>query len=347
MATQTASALDDVRSTAEEFPFRGTAGEQLAFVVRYAVLAPSSHNSQPWSFRVDGEVLELRADRTRALPIVDPDGRELVISCGAALYTLRVALRHFGCDAETDLLPDPRDPGLLTRVELVGPGRPPSYEENLLFWAIRARHTNRRPFEHRAVPREVLEDLAAAAGTEGAWLEFVASDRRYALTEMIADAERLQGSDRKFRHELAHWMRTNRTHAPDGMPGHAYGLGTVASYVAPVATRTLPWGDRRAAHDRKLAADSPVLAVLGTARDDVAAWLAAGQAVAHVLLRATQEEVAASFLNMPVEVPEFRPFVAAVVGRTDWPQLVLRLGYGSLRQQPTPRRSAADVLTVE
>ena len=83
----------------DEFPESGTPAENLTFLLRYAVLAPSSHNSQPWLFRVRESYVDLYADRARALPVVDPEDRDLLISCGAALFELCIAMRHFGYEA--------------------------------------------------------------------------------------------------------------------------------------------------------------------------------------------------------------------------------------------------------
>src|SRR5215470_2361610 len=86
------------------FPTSGTPAEQLCFLLNYAVLAPSEYNTQPWLFKVSERTVELYADRARRLPIVDPEDRELTISCGAALFNLRVALRHFGYADEVEAL---------------------------------------------------------------------------------------------------------------------------------------------------------------------------------------------------------------------------------------------------
>jgi len=90
--------------------------DDIAGLVATAARAPSVHNSQPWQFRVRGTDLELHADPRRMLPQVDPDGREMLISCGAALYGLRLGLRRLGYRAEVEVLPDPAQPGLLARV---------------------------------------------------------------------------------------------------------------------------------------------------------------------------------------------------------------------------------------
>src|SRR3712207_9303545 len=99
--------LDDPWKVSEgEFPKSGDAEEKLHFLLNYAVLAPSGHNTQPWLFRVRANEVELYADRTRGLPVVDPEDRALIISCGAALFYLRVAIRHFGHADEVESFPD-------------------------------------------------------------------------------------------------------------------------------------------------------------------------------------------------------------------------------------------------
>ena len=153
----------------QEFPLTGFPLEQLAYLLRYAVRAPSSHNTQPWRFRLFDDAVELYADRTRALPVVDHDDRELVISCGASLLTLRTAIRHYGFEDDVQLLPDEREPDLLARIRLGAP-RPPKFEEKHLFWAIAKRHTNRHSFDDCEVPTGLVEELERAAADEGALL---------------------------------------------------------------------------------------------------------------------------------------------------------------------------------
>lgn len=336
---------------AAEFPTDGTAADKLAFAVRYAVLAPSSHNSQPWLFHLEGDELELRADRTRALPVVDPDDRELVMSCGAALFMLRIALRAFGLLPEIHaLLPtSPHDPlgvrsvpEVLARVT-VREGPPPSADEEALFQAIPRRHTNRSRFMAGSVGEGLVAALAEAAEEEGAWFVPVADAAgRDALADLIAQADAEQAADPRFRRELAAWVHAGRTRSGDGMPAYAIGIHGPRALLAPLVVRTFDWGDGQAARDRQLAEGSPLLAILGTRRDDPAAWLDAGQALGRVLLRACASDLSASFLNQPVELPHLRSRVAELADRPGFPQLVLRFGIGP-EAEPTPRRPLADV----
>ncbi len=325
------------------FPRQGTAADQLRFLVSYAVLAPSSHNTQPWLFRVAGGALELYADRTRALPVVDPDDRALVISCGASLHTLRVAIRHFGFTDHVEEYPEPSQPDLLARVAL-GAHRSPTADDDLRFHAIPHRRSNRQPFEPRSVPDAVISQLKSAATEESAWFAVAQGEEtRNAVADLITAGDRIQASSKPFRRELSAWIHHNRSRSRDGMPGYAQGMGDLMSLLGPFVIRTFDWGDGQAAKDRQLATGSPVLAVIGTSVDDPSSWLAAGQGLSSVLLLARAHGLSASYLNQPVEVPELRPQLRDRFGLNGYPQLLLRLGYGP-DARATPRRPVDEVM---
>jgi len=333
------------QSARSEVPAADTDAERLRSLIAYAVLAPSDRNTQPWTFAVSGETLDLLADRSRLMPHGDPDGRTLAISCGAALYYLRLAARHFGFAAQVDRLPDRAAPDLLARIRLV-PAPAPTRAEERLFDAIPDRHTNRRPFRHGFVPPYLLTQLARAAEAEGAWLTVVENaDHREALAELVAEGDRLRMEDPDVREERIGWIRPATSPSQDGLPGYALGLPAPLDFATGLLASLL----RHDEHGRGLAfvettlATGPgVLAILGTAHDAPANHLRAGEALARVLLRATAAGLSASFLNAPIEVPALRSRVATYAGRAGWPQLLLRLGYGP-DVPPTPRRPAGDV----
>lgn len=316
----------------------------LRLAIGQAIQAPSSHNSQPWRFHVEGRRVELWADRNRQLRVVDPKGRALVISCGAALAFLVVALRRHGYAAKIERLPLPTQPELLARVTL-GERVVPSNDEVALCEAIDRRRTNRGPFEPRIVPISDLIALRGAAETDGVWVDAVQDKaRRHLLAELIGDGDREQWEDPAFRAELAAWLRSNHAGVADGMPGYSLGMGDFAAQIAPVVVRTFDRGDGEAARDLELAEGAPVLAVLGTVRDTPRDWLFTGEALGRLLLRATVLRLSASFLNQPIEVDALRPEVARVVGIDGVPQLIVRLGYAEREVRPTPRRAVEDVL---
>ncbi|MGZ3419624.1 MAG: Acg family FMN-binding oxidoreductase [Polyangiales bacterium] len=316
----------------------------LRMAVRDAVHAPSSHNSQPWAFSVRDGQLELRADRKRVLPVVDPDGRELVISCGAALGHLCASLRHRGVRPHVELTPDPGDHDLLARVTIAARISPLEEDEEL-FHAIAARHTNRSAFERREIPLEAIVALRDSAEAEGAWLAAIQEPtRRHQLAALIAEGDRAQWSDPEFRKELAQWLRPNGTVAVDGLPSHEIGIdGRLLSHLVPLVVRRFDRGDGEAAHDAELAEGAPLLAVLGATHDTTRDWMVAGLALSRVLLRATALGISASFLNQAIEVPRLREKVRSLVAITGQPLLILRFGYGR-PAVASPRRPLSDVM---
>lgn len=327
-----------------EFPAAGRPAERLAFLLRFAVLAPSGHNTQPWLFDVQGDTVHLYADRSQALAVVDPADRALTISCGAALLNLRVALRRYGYrDDVYHLLPDPSDPDLLARVRLVD-GETPSSADEALFEAIPRRRTTRAAYDRAELSGEVRRQLEEDGAREGAWLHVVSDAEQEAVAGLIAAGDRDQMADRRFRRELAAWVHPNRSRGTRGMRGYGFGFGDLLSHVGPLVIRTFDIGAGQAAKDRELAARSPLLTVLGTPTDTPLHWLEAGQAMERILLRACAHGLTSSFLNQPVEVDELRPRLADAIGRGgEQPQLVMRFGFGP-HVEPSPRAPVEQVL---
>lgn len=325
------------------FPKAGDSSDKLRYLLNYAVLAPSGHNTQPWLFKIVGDEVELYADRTRALPVCDPEDRELIMACGAALFHLRVALNHFGYEGKVQTFPDSDEPDLLARVGF-NEKRNPTAEDDLLFNAILKRRTNRMSFESRQVPDKLISELKVTAGREKVLFQIVEGENeRNQIADLVAEGDRIQMADASFRRELAAWIHPNRSVSHDGMPGYALGLGTLTSSFAPIIVRTFDFGKGQAAKDRQLAAGSPVLALLCTDGNNATDWLSAGQGLGSVLLRGRAEGVWASFLNQPIEVPKMRTKLRDLLRLKGFPQLLLRMGYGR-EVKPTPRRTAGEVL---
>lgn len=340
-----ASRYDAWSAQRHEYPADGTPEEKLAFLLRFAVLAPSTRNTQPWLFAVRDGSVELRADRSRSLLIVDPDDRELTMSCGAALFYLRLAIRNFGAQDIVEVFPEPCDRDLLARVRL-GESRQTSPQEVKLFNAIPRRRTYRDPFVDRRVPSAVVEEVRNMASSEETSLSAITSDAdKSAIATLVAEGDRLQWSDKQFREEIAGWVHSGLNGHMDGIPAHALGFGDLMARAAPFVMRAFDLGKAIASQDSRLAASAPMLAVLSSREDTPHGWLATGEALARVLLMAAAHGVSASFLNQPVEVEGLRAVLGIVAQSEGYPQVMLRLGYANtdLAVKRTPRRPAQAV----
>jgi len=322
--------------------------EVLEELVAAAVLAPSSHNTQPWLFELhDGEI-DLHADRIRALPVNDPHDRELTISCGCALRNLELAAAEHGLAPTVSLLPDDGWPDLLARVRLE-----PSPDGAPTDWsaARTARRTTRGPFDNGSdgngaddngsgadpVDDGIAGELAASAAAFGVTAHLVEGEERELLADLVAEGDRAQFSDPHWRRELASWMHPRR-----------HGEGLVVPEVVGLATRAVvsafDLGRSTASKDHDLLADAPVVVVLATDVDDVPVWLDTGRALQQMLLLATSYGLQAGYLNQPCQVASLRGRLQQLVPERRFPQVVLRLGPLAEQLPATPRRELDDVI---
>ena len=330
--------MNDIGAHAAQQPaLRDPAGVDLMACVRAATTAPSLHNSQPWRFRVGAHTVDVYADRRRQLEVLDPAGRELLISVGAAVFTLRLAIRGAGYLSDLTLFPVATEPDLVARVRV---GRPvaPTRAAEALVAAIPHRHTNRWPFARSVVPADVAERLADAARREGGTLTVASAVSRNAILSLSQEADRALRAKGHYRAELGRWTKP-RTGRRDGVPMTAIGPWD-ALEILPIRDFGLlgPRADRAVAEFEPY----PTIMVLSTDGDTREHWVSAGQALQRVLLTATWQNLSTTPISQPVEIPAIRRLLTDT--RTGaWAQLVLRVGYGR-PAATTPRRALADVL---
>jgi hypothetical protein len=281
--------------------------------------------------------IELRADPERMLPAGDPDGRAAHIACGAALLNLRIAASAAGWRGEVRLLPDPGQPLLLAEVRLRAGHETTSWDQELCA-AIPRRQTNREPFSQRPVPPGIRADLTEAAAAEGAILHFPGHDETMRVLRLAADTERALLADSAYRDELDRWVGGERDR--EGIPDRALGPRSPEG-GEPVRDFT----PGRRPHPARYAwfEEHPQLAVLSVRAGGRGDWLVAGQALELVWLTATVRGISVSPLTHPLETTDAWLVRDPRTG-TEWPQMILRIGYGLPLPPGAPRRSVAEVI---
>ncbi|SNY71135.1 Acg family FMN-binding oxidoreductase [Paractinoplanes atraurantiacus] len=301
--------------------------------------APSVFNTQPWSWRLIGDTLELHADAERKLGTVDRDGRLLLLSCGAALHHARVALAAAGWAATVEYFPGG---DALARIR-IGEAVPADPRAERLAAAIPRRRTDRRPFGEREVTEAELTELRRAVEAEGAYLHLVRPDQIAQLAisaELAGDAEL---NDPEYRAELDRW--TSRPEfTGDGVP---------TSTAVEAGLRRVPVRDFAPGGGAGLA--------VGAEHDQGAAYvvlfgddtrpvdlLHGGEALSALLLLATADGMATAPISDAIEVEWPRQLVAGLLAGVGEPYLVVRLGYPAESEPlpPRPRRDVRDVITI-
>ncbi len=314
-----------------------------ARLMQAADAAPSILNTKPWSFddRLDNDRIELRPDWARHLKVIDPRHRELFISCGAALFNLRMAIRVTGHDPAVWLLPDGRAGGaavclhcgdrcgvgdLLASVEIVTRWtHPVTVTEQRLYEAILQRHTVREPFS-RGIPMTVLAELEQAALVEGADARLLHRRDTRRLLRRAARTDQKLKLDQSYVDELRIWTGGNAT--PDlGVPADKFGPEPTSRRHPPVRDLSLAWPGARQV---KMKFKRSQLIVLETETDEPSDWMHVGQALQRLLLTATYYGVKASFLTQQLEEKDRKmPPLQSTQQWWRWPespQMIIRVG---------------------
>jgi hypothetical protein len=302
--------------------------------------APSVFNTQPWQWRIDAASLDLYADPDRMLAATDPQGRLMLLSCGAALHHARVALAAAGWRAVVDRFPDPADGDFLARIRL-SQRRDATDRDLALYRAIAVRRTDRRPFGDRPVAEESMRELLDAAECEGVRIHDTRPDQMPMLAVAVAAAQSREFADRRYRSELMRW--TNRpSWSNDGVP-QSTGVAQVArrvpvrDFVQPPnkGMPVKPGGDRTARY----------LIVSGAA-DEPIDWVRAGEGASAVLLTAVSLGLAVAPISDVIEVERSRQLVRGLLPGAGCPYLVIRCGHAedTTPIDPAPRRDAAEAI---
>jgi nitroreductase len=305
-----------------------------------ASLAPSVHNSQPWRFRIGPATLDIRADRHRRLQVLDPVGRQLMISCGCALFHARVALAADRRVIRIERFPDPADADLLARLTITDDAAPWTPLVRLEP-SIDRRRSNRREFFERDVPEEIQWELSNAAAQEDAVLVTITTDEAREITaRLVQEADAIENDNPAYRAELRQWT-TDLPGRRDGLTSRSYPMASsergdvpIRDFGIKVAGQMGPVTDS----DRR-----QCLMILGTPEDTPAAWLRAGEALERLWLEATRLDYVASLITQVIEVDRTRRQLRDELGLDFWPHVLIRVGQAA-PNVATNRRNLTEML---
>ncbi len=323
-----------------DFPEQGATEDKLKFLIRYAILAPSGPNSQPWKFAVNTNTLLVYADLRRNLPFVDPSNRTLFMSVGCAIANLQVAGEHFGLSHKIDYFPKGLESDLVADIKFERKAR--SQGEDL-FYQITRRRTTKDRYEDKKIDDSILADLSSCIDEPGFHLQYLASiSERSALADLVARAHHIQLKSKHFRSNLGSWLRNNWTTEPDGMPLYTFGVPDAVSLGFPAAFKEFDLSEAVIYRDSGLINGCAALGVLSSNGDDKLAWIRSGRLLENFLLKATSYDIRASFFSQPIGLPELREELMGMINE-GYPQILFCLGY-SIPVKHTPRRALEDVL---
>lgn len=317
--------------------------DKLKFLLRFAILAPSSHNSQPWRFIIEGDQIVILPEETRSLPKSDKSGRQLFISLGAALENLLTAANHYGYRSELTYSPA-GIPGAaaLIRLEEIRNAKP---GDEKIIKAILSRHTNRNKYSDKKLPDRFLSWVRSKSS--GDFKIYIASDRKIKneIANVVSGALIEAMDDRDFRSELSLYIKSNVTRAKTGMPMFGFGMPTILSFAAPYLLKRFNLNRLSKKEDEALLKQhTPYFVIISSVGDDKESWIKSGRIFESIALMAEKENIRIAPMAAAIEIGDNYKKLKYTLGTNLRPQVFFRMGYGEDIVPHSPRLNLEDVL---
>ncbi|MFN0086920.1 MAG: Acg family FMN-binding oxidoreductase [Blastocatellia bacterium] len=320
----------------KNFPAEGSLPEQIRFLLGYAILAPSSHNAQPWCFEIgeDGR-LRIYADYDGWLRVADADQRELHLSIGCAIENLVIAARRFGMAARIEYLPDPQNKALIADISFDKAGARELGGLTVLFDALPIRQTNHKTFDHRPIEQAVLQIFQQCCEEPGIDLFLTSEEEiRQRFGELIVGSDAATFANADYREELAYWIGKG-----------VFGTSWLMSQIGRMAMANLNFGKMTARSDESVLMSAPVMGVISSYANDRVSQVRGGQVFERIYLTGARLGIGIRPMSQICQVPWQKKALAELIppgGLT--PLQPFLLGYVAISQEHTPRKSVAEVL---
>jgi hypothetical protein len=326
---------------ADDYPMNGAIEDKAKFFLRYALLAVSANNAQPWLFSVTGDEILVKYNPAKLLLVMDVYNRSLYIGIGDAIANLEVAANFHGYGLIVEyLLQDTT----VARIKLY-----PTDENDdgmaQLFPAITLMRTNRQKRLQKAIPQHIVEELQKIAALNRIACGFVqAPEEKTQVGDLVVKSINYVFSDTQCRRDLAKWVKNNYTSAYDGMPAYTKGIPDLPSFVVPFILKYVNIGSQHATSAKCMVESSDLVVILGSSNDMPQEWLQVGVALQKIALACTNAGLAVGILMGPVEFDDLRAKLVDALHLKFRPQIILGIGYCSESVQPSPRHQLEQLL---
>lgn len=329
----------------QDFSKQSTDKDRLLFLLNFSVLAPSSHNSQPWRFLIQKNQIDILPNWQRALPISDSDHRQLYISLGCALENLLIAADYYGYLAQIEYTPSPK---IAARLKLKSPAKEKQADKNHLLNFITKRVTNRFPYQKTKLPKKFIQKIETFAKS-GLKVNLVTNQSSKEKIAEIVNTAMIEAMDNKaFRQELSGYIKTNITKANLGMPLFGMGIPTLPSLIAPLAIKFININQKTKRQDEALLKQhTPAFIIISTQTDNRKDQLQAGQVYERIALEAEKQGLASAVMAAAIQIGDYYKDLQKILGISARPQVFMRLGYPTKPTRHSPRLLAQKVTTFK
>lgn len=330
----------------EDFYQAKDSQERLMFLLKFAVLAPSSHNSQPWKFEISGNIISIFLEKSRRLRQSDENDRQAYISLGCALENILIAAHYYGYLTKVVYLPNPANPSLAVEIYF-SRKEEPKQDDNHLIFSIPKRVTNRNPYADTMPSADFLEQIQGFSSGDMRVTVVTDQNLKSAITDTALNASIAAMEDKDFRLELSRYVKSNITSSSIGMPCFGMGIPTLFSFIVPTIIRYLNVNKINNKKDKKLLKEqTSSLVILETQNDDKLSWLKTGQIYEKIALMATASRLATAMWAAPIQIGEFYKDIQKILKSFLRPQVLFRLGYPLEQTKHSPRLFSNNLLSL-
>lgn len=325
-----------------EFPDLGTLDEQILFALHYAVRAPSTHNSQPWLFRIGAKTVEVHADWAKKLPYGDKDGRDMCISVGACIEHAKAAFSYFGMLEdlvvnEAIILSENKPIAIFTVHRSTGT------DEMLLptMHAIESRFNARGPFLKKEIPLALLHGLKAASEPSVSFAILTDHAHIMRFADLTGEGMRVAHRIPEFRGEIAKWMINNYSKKNEGIPGYTMLAPGLLSLILPTLIGRFNLGGILSKLNHLSIASSSGVLVFSS-KDTPSNWVHVGMLFARMSLALNVEYIHTSVYCASIEMPDIRVRLKDLLPTDEAPQFACAFGYPKIMLRQSPRHEPKD-----
>lgn len=308
--------------------------DKLKFLLEFARIAPSSHNTQPWLFEVTNSSITISPNLSRKLPIGDPNNRQLFLSLGAVVANILLAADGYGLTvSRSDNLSKSH---YSIHLKFLFPEKKDT-SNNKLLDSIIERHTNRSKFTKELPPAEFLEKINDISSSLSVDARIITDESvKSQMVQIFGESVEASLSDKNFVSELSQWIKSSLSKHKDGMPGYSIGIPWLFSFIMPSLIKTGKIGGLIRKADEQVWTASPLFVVLSS-KDDLSSWVKVGEVFERLAVAAQGYGVSTGIHAAPIEYGDFYKQFQKVLNIQNRPLMFLRFGYATKKIKLSPR----------
>lgn len=317
--------------------------DKLLFVAKYGILAPSSHNAQPWTFNITDNEIIIYPNLSRSLTYGDRTQREMHISIGCCIENIKIASQYFNMNLHLDLLPEKYIENVVGVFSISPHADLPVSNLQDKFKAITHRVTNRLGYTDKKLYQNIINTIKEHSNNDIEVTVVTEPNKIDEISKIMKQASQDAFNDNVFKKELGQWVRSNNTTKFDGMPLYGWGVPTPISLFASYIISNAP-ASIQSVLDQKSVLNSPALMIVSGKSDMKETWLHAGSTFESIALYLQSNGISASPMAGIIELEKRKNQLKEVLQIDTVPLFFCRLGYPKKNMQHSPRYNINQIL---